>query len=124
MHINLEAADQHAIQAYDEEKIQIDSLFYQASIIVSHHEVITDWPIHTIDELNSKLLSPLLKYQPRIIIIGHHNQGQLVSFSIRQTLAQKGIGLECMSIGAACRTFNVLLSERREIALGVLLKKS
>lgn len=121
MHINLETADQHAIQAYSENEIRIDSISYQTSLIVNRHEIITDWPIHTINELTEELLSPLLKHQPRIIIIGHHNQGQFVSFPIIQALANQGIGLECMSIGAACRTFNVLLSEQREVVLGIIL---
>lgn len=121
MHINLETADQHTVQAYSETEIRIDSISYQASIIVNRHEIISDWSIHSINELTEELLVPLLKHQPRIIIIGHNNPGQFVSFPIIQTLAQRGIGLECMSIGAACRTFNVLLSEQREVVLGIIL---
>ncbi|HHF7343834.1 Mth938-like domain-containing protein [Legionella feeleii] len=121
MHINLETTDQYTIQAYSEKEIQIDSISYQTSLIVNRHEIITDWPIHRVNELNDELLLPLLKYQPKILIIGHHKQGEFVSFSIIQALANQGIGLECMSIGAACRTFNVLLSEQREVVLGIIL---
>ncbi|WP_019217069.1 Mth938-like domain-containing protein [Legionella tunisiensis] len=121
MHISLETVDQHTIQSYSENEIRIDAISYQSSLIVNRHELITNWPIHTVNELDAELLVPLLKHQPRIVLIGHNNQGQLVSFPIIQTLAQQGIGLECMSIGAACRTFNVLLSEHREVVLGIIL---
>jgi uncharacterized protein len=30
--------------------------------------------------------------------------------------------MECMSVGAACRTYNVLLSEERSVVAGIILK--
>ena len=36
-------------------------------------------------------------------------------------LANQRIGIEIMSIGAASRTFNVLLSEQRAVVLGIVL---
>ncbi|WED44317.1 Mth938-like domain-containing protein [Legionella cardiaca] len=121
MHINLEASDKHTIQAYNEREVKIDSIAYQTSFIVSSHEIIADWSVKAVDELNEETLWPLLRYHPKIIIIGHQQQGQYVPVSLMQMLAKQGIGLECMSIGAACRTFNVLLSEQREITLGIIL---
>ncbi|CEK10699.1 MTH938/NDUFAF3 family protein [Legionella hackeliae] len=122
MHINLEANDKHTIQAYSEKMLQIDSAVYNQSLIVSSHEIITDWAIKTINDLNEDTLWPLLKYQPKIILLGHNQQGRFASPLLVDMLAKKGIGLECMSIGAACRTFNVLLSEQREITLGIIFE--
>ncbi|ASQ45897.1 Mth938-like domain-containing protein [Legionella clemsonensis] len=122
MHINLETNDQHTIQGYSEKALQIDSINYSSNLIVSSHEVITDWSIKGIRELNEELIRPLLKYQPKIILIGHNQQGQFAPFPVVEMLAKKGIGLECMSIGAACRTFNVLLSEQRAVTLGVIFE--
>lgn len=39
---------------------------------------------------------------------------------LRSTLEEAGIGVEVMSTPAACRTYNVLLSEGRRVALAVL----
>ncbi|KTC86789.1 Mth938-like domain-containing protein [Legionella brunensis] len=121
MHINLEASDKHTIQAYSEREVRIDSITYSNSLIVSSHEIITDWPIKAFHELNEDTVWPLLRYEPKIVLIGHGQQGQLAPIPLMQMLAKKGIGLECMSIGAACRTFNVLLSEQREITLGLIV---
>lgn len=120
MHINLEARDKHTVRAYDERELLIDSIHYKGNLIVSSHEIITPWSIETILELGEESLLPLIKYQPKVVLIGHNLQGKFPSSSVIQHLAQKGIGLECMSIGAACRTFNVLLSEQREVALGII----
>ena len=121
MHINLEATDQHSIQAYSDNEIKIGSIVYQSNLIVSSHEIISDWSIQTIQQLNDDLLEPLLRYRPTIVIIGHRRQGQFAPIDIMQKLSKQGIGLETMSIGAACRTFNVLLSEQRDVVLGLIL---
>ena len=121
MHINLEATDKHSIQAYSDNEIKVDSKIYQTNLIISSHEIITDWPIETIKQLNEELLEPLLRFGPTIIIIGHKLQGQFAPIQIMQSLSKQRIGLESMSIGAACRTYNVLLSEQRDVVLGVIM---
>lgn len=40
--------------------------------------------------------------------------------ALRQTLEAKGIGIDVMSSPTACRSYNVLLSEGRRIALAAL----
>ena len=40
--------------------------------------------------------------------------------TLRETLETAGLGVEVMSSPAACRTYNVLLSEGRRVALAVL----
>ncbi len=39
---------------------------------------------------------------------------------LRETLEEAGLGVEVMSSPAACRTYNILLSEGRRIALALL----
>jgi uncharacterized protein len=36
---------------------------------------------------------------------------------------ERGIGIEWMRTGAACRTFNLLVSEGRRVAAGLLLDR-
>ncbi|MBA2656098.1 MAG: hypothetical protein H0U70_03840 [Tatlockia sp.] len=122
MNINLENADNHSIQAYSEEEIKIDSQLYKNSLILSVHELISDWPITAIKQLNEQTLEPLLRHVPKVILIGHDEPGQFAPLSIMQDLAKRRIGLEVMSIAAACRTFNVLLNEHREVVLGIIKK--
>jgi len=40
--------------------------------------------------------------------------------AFRQPLEDAGIGVECMASPAACRTYNVLLSEGRRVGLALL----
>ncbi len=121
MHINLESADQHTIQSYSDSEIQIYNKCYQDSIIISGNKIISTWGIHSVQELsNEAMLAPLLQLNPEIIIIGHKQLGIQLPIEVTQRLSKLRIGIENMSIGAACRTFNVLLSERRVVVAGII----
>lgn len=121
MQINQEARDKHSIQAYDETQIKVNNTVYSESLIVSSDNIISPWPVHCVTKLNALLLKPMLDLNPEIIIIGHRDQGKRIPFAMLQSITNQRIGVECMSIGAACRTFNVLLSEQRAVVLGIVI---
>lgn len=123
MHINLETNNPFSIQAYSDSNVQIHSVVYQHNLIVSKQGVISPWPVVDITALTEECLAEIIAQKPEVIIIGHESTGRFAPYSILQYLSQHRIGLECMSIGAACRTYNVLLSEYRHVVLGLIFKK-
>lgn len=120
MHISLETPERHAIQAYNEKEIQIDSISYANSLIVSRQEIITDIEINHIKAIDESYIALLLKHQPELIIIGHPAIDVFPPLDLIAHLSQQRIGIEFMSIGAACRTYNVLLGEERIVSLGII----
>ncbi len=122
MHIHLETTDRYSIEAYSETEVRINATPYQHNLIVSHAELITPWSINAITELTEETLAPLLKHQPEIILIAHAKINIFAPLAIIHSLAQQHIALECMLIGPACRTFNVLLSEKRHVVLGIIFE--
>ena len=123
MNINLEGKEISSIEAYSENEIRINSVVYHQNIIVSSQRVITDWSIKAINELTEDTLAPFVEQDPEIILIGHAPLNLFAPLATRQALAKKHIALECMSLGAACRTFNVLLSEGRNVILGIIFQE-
>lgn len=120
MHISLETPEQHAVQSYSDHQVQINSITYTSSLIVSRQEIITDVEIKNITEMNDDYKELLLKNKPEIVIIGHNNLGSFPPMATIAQLSQHGIGIEFMSIGAACRTYNVLLGEERAVVFGII----
>ena len=55
-----------------------------------------------------------------VIFIGTGAEIAHIPAALRSRLEEAGLGVEVMSTPAACRTYNVLLSEGRRIALAVL----
>lgn len=120
MHINLETAENNAVQAYSDHQIQVNSIVYERSLILSREEIITELPIKDIQDIDEAYLQLMLQYKPEVIIIGHEQAGKFPPMSIISQLSQQRIGIECMSIGAACRTYNVLLGELRAVVAGFI----
>lgn len=124
MHIQLEAPDKNAIRSYTDAEITIDATVYQQSVIISRDTIISEWPVHFVQELNEKNLEDLLKLEPEVIIVGHQQSGVYIPIPVMQYLSKQRIGIECMSIGAASRTFNVLLSEQRSVVAAIIFSQN
>lgn len=121
MHIHLETNDNHTIQAYTDSSVSLLSQTYHTNILVGPHFLIDDWQLRNGTALALADFECCLAYQPRIILLGAAAWHQLVSPALKAALEERHIAIEAMNIGAACRTFNVLVSEHREVALGIIL---
>lgn len=120
MHIQRESSQVHAITAYDETGLTIDHVDYHKSLIISAETIIPDWSVSALSDLNKHQLAPLVALHPEVIIIGYTDTLTHPPIALMLWLSQQGIGIEFMRLGAACRTFNVLLSENRRVVGGFI----
>ena len=121
MQINKEPRDKHSIQSYSKDEIKINGVSYHENLLITQNDIIKNWFNQSIADLTRADLEPVFSLQPEIFIIGHEDRQLFPHFQLMQDLSVKKIGFEFMSVGAACRTFNVLLSEGRNTVLGLLL---
>ena len=120
MQIQLETHETHTIQAYNDTEIKVNDVRYHTSFIVSRDSLITPWTLLDTAELNEDLLQPLLDLEPEVIILGSKAPNVLRRLDCIRQLCEKHIGIECMTRDAACRTFNILLSEHRRVVAGFI----
>lgn len=83
-------------------------------------------PVQTVawcGALTIEALAPLLSADPatEIIIIGTGKRHEIISPELKRALKERGVGLDTMDTGAACRTFNILLGEGRRVAAALVL---
>ena len=76
-----------------------------------------------IRDLERADLEALLDARPQVILIGTGATPILPPPSLLAAGAEDGIGIEWMRTGAACRTYNLLASEGRRVAAGLLLER-
>jgi uncharacterized protein len=63
-------------------------------------------------------IEDFVRHAPELVLIGTGDRQVFPQAEILAPLLQRRIGVECMTLAAACRTFNLLASEgRRVIAL-------
>lgn len=120
MQIQIESRQQNTIIAYDETSLKINDTLYRDSMIISNGSIIPHWPVHRLQDLKKADLSEIIALEPQIILFGHQTLGSQLPISIQEWLSQQRIGFESMLLGAACRTFNVLLGEDRRVVFAVI----
>ena len=57
---------------------------------------------------------------PAFLLLGTGDYQVFPSQAVRAAFADAGVGLEVMSTGAACRTYNVMLGEGRPVAAALI----
>ena len=109
------------IKNYENHTIYIDKNKYDFNIFVSKDFVIK-WSISEINNIVIDDLSDIIKYNPEIILIGTGLQPILPKSEIINQLYNSNVGVEFMSTDAACKTFNILLQEDRNVIAGLVVQ--
>ncbi len=106
----------HTIRGYEPGAIMVGSQVLRAPCIVSAAQVIPDWAARSAATLDEAQLAPLLALRPAVILIGTPEGEAGAPRALVAALQRRGIGVESMTLGAACRTYNVLVHEARPVA--------
>lgn len=122
MHIQLETGGQaNLIRTYTPGLISVNQNSYTRSLIVLPGQIISDWPPQNFAELTAAHIGILVSLRPELLILGTGRRQQFPPAAILAPLATAGIGWEIMDTGAACRTYNILMSEGRNVAAALLM---
>jgi len=109
-----------AVRAYSATGIRVGDTDFTCSLILSASGVIDDWRPQHAHELQQDDFEPVLKLGPEILLLGTGSTLAFPSPAITGQLLQSGIGVEVMDTAAACRTYNILLSEQRHVVAALL----
>jgi uncharacterized protein len=112
----------YQIRSYRPGMIQINDKKLAQSLIITPSRLIENWPPQTIAELNANALSPILDLKPDVLLIGTGASMVLLNPEIYGDLINHGIGVEIMDTSAACRTYNALSAEERNVAAALIIK--
>ena len=113
--------DQVPIDAYGNHGFRFGGMSHQGSMLLLPSGMY-GWPGGTIADLTLDDFSLVLKDQDRIgfVILGTGKTQVWPSADLRKQFDERRIGLEVMDTGAAVRTYNVLLAEKRPVAAALI----
>ncbi|MEB8433978.1 Mth938-like domain-containing protein [Cocleimonas sp. KMM 6892] len=111
----------YKISAYDNNSVAINGEPYMRSLVLSPMELIADWAPQRYSDLTADHLEAFYRLNAEIIILGTGNTQIFPSADILRRLAEGKIGYEVMDTQAACRTFNILMAEGRNVVAGLFL---
>ena len=109
------------IRRYGPDFVGVGDEELRASCIIGASTLIRDWLPTDVASLKAEHLSPLFELQPEVVVLSTGAKQRFPSAALRAEFAMRKIGIEVMEIGAACRTYNVLVSEERKALCAVLL---
>ncbi|MDR3491803.1 MAG: Mth938-like domain-containing protein [Gammaproteobacteria bacterium] len=112
----------YQIRAYKPGFIQVNETTFTHSLIISATQLITDWAPQTLQELKAEHLSIIKELKPAVLLIGTGATLKFPSLDIYGELLNQGIGVEIMDTSAACRTYNALASEERNVMAALIIK--
>jgi uncharacterized protein len=111
----------NAIVACSAGLVRLRDRAYTVSLIVTRTAVLEGWRPPIVDELTIGDFTDLLALAPEVVLLGTGERQRLPRPALYAAFASRRIGLEVMDNGAACRTYNLLLSEYREVAVALML---
>lgn len=108
------------IQRYGSGAFTIAGKEYKGSVLVLPERTCA-WDVAGFDAISEASLAPVLQTPPpEILVVGSGATQGFFSPELRARLRGLGVAVECMDTGAACRTFNILMSEDRKVAAALL----
>ena len=123
MKLHLEgAAGQNTITGYGAGHVIINHRRHESSLIVLPDIIVDDWPATAFDELSLSHVEAIVALAPEIALLGTGPMLRFPESALLRPLMQAGIGFEIMDLGAACRTYNILMAEGRKVAAALLMR--
>ena len=101
--------------------VEVNRARHTQSLVVGADRVIVDWPAASVQALNADHIAALVALAPEIVLLGTGAAFEFPDAALLAPLYKAGIGVEVMDTPAACRTFNILLAEGRNVIAAVIV---
>ncbi len=114
-------AGQRLISSYGDKGFSLSDGRFEGSIIILPTGAVPLLAASASD-ITADLFAPIFEQQDdiEIVLLGTGAKQHFPSGEIRRLFLERNISLEPMDTGAACRTFNVLVSEDRRVAAALI----
>lgn len=109
------ASPDHLVRGYGAEGIRINEHAFSTAVLLSAAAVTAEPAVHSVADLNAELAARIKALHPEVVLIGTGARQTFPAAAFGAAFLAQGIGFEVMDTGAACRTYNVLVGEQRQV---------
>jgi uncharacterized protein len=103
-------------------RIQVGPRPFEASVVVPWVGEPLPWDAPRFETLTAGHFERIAALNPEVVIFGSGARIRFPHPSLLRPLIERRIGVETMDTAAACRTYNVLASERRNVVAALLIE--
>lgn len=122
LHLN-STAGQYAISGYGEGFVQINGQHHESNILVLPDRLEPGWLLGGFEDLTEAHFAAVAGHAPDIVLLGTGSRLRFPHPRLYAGLMSRGIGVEIMDLGAACRTYNFLSAEGRRVAAALIMSE-
>lgn len=118
---DLSVGNRNRITAYGPGYVTVAGTRHTRNLIVMADRVIPGWGPADAGEFLPEHMETLARLEPELVLVGTGARLVFPRPEIMTSLPLRGIGLEFMDTGAACRAYNFLLGEDRKVVAALLI---
>ena len=109
------------VESYGPGRFRISGTTHAGSILLNPDGVAA-WAIDDPAALGPDSLDPLTALTPptEVVLLGCGPRMTLIHSTIRAAWKERGLAVDIMDTGAACRTYNVLVAEDRRVSAALI----
>lgn len=112
----------NTITGYGDGYVEINKTPYAHAVLLSSDSAISNWSAQTFDSLEASHFSQMVDLKPELVLIGTGTRQRFPKPELLKALVQAKIGFEIMNSQAACRTYNILVGEGRQVLLALIVE--
>jgi len=122
MQLDRESGYGNIIRSFSAGELHINDTVFTDHVIVLSDAIIENWSPPSIMELSIADFTDMINAAPEVILLGTGTSQTFPPGAVMTDIMRRGIGFEVMDTSAACRTFNVLTAERRNVVAALLVR--
>ncbi|MDP2133925.1 MAG: Mth938-like domain-containing protein [Sulfuritalea sp.] len=111
-----------AISAYDAGSIAVNGRALTRSFLLTPQRLIENWPPDSFASLSEADLAAVADLGCPIVLLGTGQRQRFPAPALLRPLIERRIGVEVMDSHAACRTYNILMAEGRDVAAALIIE--
>jgi uncharacterized protein len=111
----------NAFTAYGQGYVAVNGVRYENSLIVMPDRIAEDWQVQNFESLVQDDIEVLAALRPELVLLGTGDVLRFPDPQLLLCLTHAGIGAEVMDTRAACRTYNILAEEGRDVAAALII---
>jgi uncharacterized protein len=111
-----------AITAYDAGYIAVNGRPLTKSFLLTPQRLVEDWPPGSPDRLTEADLQAVADLNCPIVLLGTGSRQRFPAPALLRPLIDRRVGVEVMDTYAACRTYNILMAEGRDVAAALIIE--
>jgi uncharacterized protein len=103
-------------------RIWVGAAAVDHSVLVPWEGTLAPWDLTSFEALTAAHFERIVALQPELVIFGSGRRLRFPPPALLRALHERRIGVETMDTAAACRTYNVLVSEYRSVVAALLIE--